>query len=81
MSRKHVVLATLIGTRLIRLCVERDWPRQEVSRRTGISTSALAQYETGKICPNAYYLWKLSQAFDVTMDSWFKHYDDERGAT
>lgn len=56
------------GDRLHRLRTAKGWALKTLSRKTGISASALCQYENGGRSPIMEQLVRLADALDVTLD-------------
>jgi transcriptional regulator with XRE-family HTH domain len=76
-NNKRPTLGRLIGERLLKLRDARGWTMQEVADRLGLVQNSLSHLESREAVPNAYTLYRLSQTFGVSIDSWFEGYQGE----
>lgn len=56
-----------IAQRLRTLRAERDWPLDELARRSGVSRATLSRLENAEVSPTASVLGKLCAAYGLTM--------------
>lgn len=56
-----------IAERLRQLRAERNWPLDELAKRSGISRATLSRLENGDVSPTANVLGKLCGAYGMTM--------------
>lgn len=58
----------MLGMRIAILRVSKGWSQAELSRRIGVSSSAIGMYEQGRREPSLGLLMRLAQEFGVTTD-------------
>ena len=58
----------MLGMRIAILRVSKGWNQTELSRRIGVSSSAIGMYEQGRREPSLGLLVRLAQEFGVTTD-------------
>jgi len=58
----------MLGMRIAILRVSKGWSQTELSRRIGVSSSAIGMYEQGRREPSLGLLMRLAQEFGVTTD-------------
>lgn len=58
----------MLGMRIAILRISKGWSQAELSRRIGVSTSAVGMYEQGRREPSLCLLVRLAQEFSVTTD-------------
>lgn len=56
-----------IAQRLRSLRLERDWPLDELARRSGVSRATLSRLENAEVSPTASVLGKLCAAYGLTL--------------
>ncbi|WP_312018684.1 XRE family transcriptional regulator [Streptomyces sp. I05A-00742] len=56
-----------LARRLAELRTERDWPLDELARRTGVSRSTLSRLERAEVSPTAVLLGRLCAAYGRTV--------------
>ena len=57
-----------VGNRIARRIKELDMRQLDVCNKTGLSTTALSQYCTGKRVPDTVSLYKIATALGVSME-------------
>ena len=57
-----------VSERIKYLRTEKNLTQMELSKETGLSQNAIAQWENGKRTPNIYAIIKLAKFFEVTTD-------------
>jgi len=78
-QRDGSVLAKHIGKQLLKLRQKNQISMRSLSEIAGLSGAFICQIENGQSIPTAETIWKLSQAFDVSVGYWFRGYEGESG--
>lgn len=61
-----------IGSKIKDLCSDNDISVRELSKRVGVSDTALYNYTNDRSYPNAQVLYDIAQYFGVTMESFWQ---------
>lgn len=56
-----------IGTNIKKIRKEKSWNAERLAKLVGISPQAIYQYERGERIPNAIFIYKISEALNVTV--------------
>lgn len=60
-----------LGRRIKQLREDKKWSQRELEAYCGIDHSDLSKMESGYINPQAYTLYRISQAFNITLSQLF----------
>lgn len=59
---------TCIGLRIKKRRLKKELTQKELAKLAGIAETTLVGIEKGKVKPTQFVLYKLSRAFDITID-------------
>lgn len=66
-----------IAARLRALRAERNWPLDELARRSGVSRATLSRLENAEVSPTANVLGRLCAAYGITMSRLMRMVEEE----